>query len=401
VSGPQRVLIVGGSIAGWTTATSLRDGGFSGELVVIEREPACYDRPPLSKTALVDDAALDSLAYADPAKIAELRIDLRCGTTVTALDVPGSSVALDDGTRLTGEAIVLATGALARPPSFPGAELPGVGTLRNYADVARLRALVGRRVAVVGGGLIGAEAAAALRLAGSEVVLIDPNEAPAARAFGPTMAAHLQSMHAEHGVATRVGSVVAVTAVEDGLEVELTAGEPVRVDGVLVGTGVVLETDLAQRAGLEVDSGIVVDEAGRTSARGVYAVGDATIRRLPSGLAAPCGHWDAARLDGVAVAAAILGRTPDPRGADWFWSDRYDHHVEVVGDMTAGETEVVRAGAHPTVFRLDGDRMIAAASVDDPMTVRAARRLIDHAVPVNADQLKDPGVQLRSLLPRA
>lgn len=397
----QRVLIVGGGIAGWTAASSLRDGGYPGDIVIVEREPACYDRPPLSKTVLVDHAAMDTLAFADPDKIAALKIEVHAGRTAASLDATKRSVVLDDGSSVDADAVVLATGAIARPPSFPGGDLPGVTTLRTYEDVASLQALIGKRIAIVGGGLIGAEAAAALQLAGSEVTLIDPNQVPGIRAFGATMAAHLQEMHTAHGVRTQVGSVSAVTAAEGALHVELTGGEPVDVDGVLVGTGVVLETALAEHAGLDVDGGIIVDDAGRTSVDGIFAIGDATRRKLATGLSAPCGHWDAARLDGLAVAAAILGQSPEGRGADWFWSDRYGIHIEVVGDMTAGDREIVRDGEHPTVFRLAGDRMVAAASIDDPMTVRAARRLIDRSIPVDDAQLKDPGVQLRSLLPRA
>jgi len=395
----RRVVIVGGGIAGWTVAASLRDGGYDGAIVVIERESACYDRPPLSKTALVDHAQLNDLAFADDAKLAELRIDARVGRTATALDAALLSVALEDGESVAGDAVVLATGALARMPSFPGAQLPRVSTLRTYADAVTLQALVGRSVAVVGAGLIGAEAAAALRQAGSEIVLIDPNKVPGVRAFGPTMAEHLHAMHAAHSVDTRMDSIAVVTTASGRLRVGLAHGEPIVVDGVLVGTGIVIDTALADSAGLEVDEGIVVDDAGRTSAPGVFAVGDATRRRLSTGLAASRGHWEAARLDGRAVAAAILDQMPQPRGADWFWSDRYGHHIEVVGDM-AGDGEVVRPGPHPTAFRVDGDLLVGACSVDDPMTVRAARRLIDRAVPVTVDQLTDPHVPLRSLLAR-
>jgi NADPH-dependent 2,4-dienoyl-CoA reductase/sulfur reductase-like enzyme len=400
VSRPRRVLIVGGGIAGWTVATSLREGGYAGAITVIEREAACYDRPPLSKTALVDGASLEELAFADETTIAHLRIDVQAGRTATRLDADSVSIELDDGTTLAGEAVVLATGARARPPAFPGAALPGVSTLRTYADALTLKGLVGRRVAVVGGGLIGAEAAAALRQAGSEVVLIDHNEIPGTRIFGTTLAAHLHALHAAHGVETRADIVAAATARNGGVRLTLAGGESVDADGVLVGTGIVPSAGLAGAAGLEVDEGIVVDENGRTSAPGVFAVGDATRRRGADGLAPARGHWDAARLDGRAVAAAILDRAPEPRGADWFWSDRYGHHIEVIGELTGRGREIVRPGEHPTVFRVEGERVIGAASVDDPMAVRAARRLIDRSVSVDADRLVDPAVPLRSLLPR-
>ena len=395
---PRRVVIVGGGIAGWTVATSLRDGGYDGEIVLVEREPACYDRPPLSKTALIDDAPLDALAFADPVATAGLRLDVRCGRSVVRLDAPQRAVLLDDGTRLPAEAVVLATGGRAREGAFPGAELPGVLTLRTYADVVAARALRGRAIAVVGGGLIGAEAAAAFRQAGSPVVLIDPNAVPGTRVFGPTMAAHLHGMHTAHGVDVRTDTVAAVTQDRGRLRVALTHGAPVTVDGVLVGTGIRLDAALAADAGIEVSDGIVVDADGRTSVPGIFAAGDVTRRRMPAGLAASRGHWDAARRDGLAVAAAILGHPAEPAGADWFWSDRYGHHVEVVGDMSASGAEIVRPGQHPTVFRVDEGMLRAAASVDDPMSVRAARRLIERGVAVEVGLLADPAVPLRSLL---
>lgn len=397
MSAAGRVVIVGGGIAGWTVATSLRSQGHDGEIVVVEREAACYDRPPLSKTVLAEAAALADIAFADASTIAAQHLDVRCGRTAVALDAGTRSITLDDGTRLAADAIVLATGAAAAPPSFPGGDLPGVLTLRTYADAARLRALRGARVAVVGAGLIGAEAAAALCTGGSTVTLVDPNRTPGERAFGPTMAAHLHELHRAAGVDLRVGTVERVTA-GDGLRVQLADGARIEVDGVLVGTGIRIDTSLAGAAGIEVDGGIVVDEAGRTSAPGVYAAGDATRRRRPSGLAPVRGHWEAAQLDGHDVAAAILGVEVSPRGTDWFWSDRYGHHLEVVGDLGGAGREVVRPGPHPTVFRVSDGMLRGAASVDDPMAVRAARRLIDRGVPVDPERLADPDVPLRSLL---
>ena len=383
MSAPRRVLIAGGGIAGWTVASTLRDRGFDGEIVIVEREAACYDRPPLSKTVLVDGAPLSSLAFAAPEALAQASIEVRAGRTVVALDAAARTLRLDDGALLAGDVIVLATGTAARPAAFPGGTLPGILSLQTYADARALHALKGRRIAVVGAGLIGAEATAALRTAGSEVTLIDPSAVPGTRAFGPTMAAHLHAMHGAAGVDTRRDTVAGVVPTGGALRVDLTGGDAVEVDGVLVATGVVTDPIVAREAGLDVDEGIVVQDGGLTSASGIYAVGDVA-RRWKDGVLRPgSGHWDAAR------------------GADWFWSDRYGHHVEVVGALAGTAREVVRPGLHPTVFVVDGDRLVGAVSVDDPLAVRAARRLIDRRTPVVADQLVDPAVPVRSLLPHA
>ena len=401
MSAPRRVLIAGGGIAGWTVASTLRDRGFDGEIVIVEREAACYDRPPLSKTVLVDGAPLSSLAFAAPEALAQASIEVRAGHTVVALDAAARTLRLDDGALLAGDVIVLATGTAPRPAAFPGGTLPGVLSLQTYADARALHALKGRRIAVVGAGLIGAEATAALRTAGSEVTLIDPSAVPGTRAFGPTMAAHLHAMHGAAGVDCRRDTVAGVVPTGGALRVDLTGGDAVEVDGVLVATGVVTDPIVAREAGLDVDEGIVVQDGGLTSASGIYAVGDVA-RRWKDGVLRPgSGHWDAARADGQDVADAILGLPPAGRGADWFWSDRYGHHVEVVGALAGTAREVVRPGLHPTVFVVDGDRLVGAVSVDDPLAVRAARRLIDRRTPVVADQLVDPAVPVRSLLPHA
>ena len=274
MSAPRRVLIAGGGIAGWTVASTLRDRGFDGEIVIVEREAACYDRPPLSKTVLVDGAPLSSLAFAAPEALAQASIEVRAGRTVVALDAAARTLRLDDGALLAGDVIVLATGTAARPAAFPGGTLPGILSLQTYADARALHALKGRRIAVVGAGLIGAEATAALRTAGSEVTLIDPSAVPGTRAFGPTMAAHLHAMHGAAGVDTRRDTVAGVVPTGGALRVDLTGGDAVEVDGVLVATGVVTDPIVAREAGLDVDEGIVVQDGGLTSASGIYAVGD-------------------------------------------------------------------------------------------------------------------------------
>jgi len=402
VTAPASVVVVGGGIAGVTAARQLRAGGFAGTIRIVEAEPLCYDRPPLSKAAFVDGAGIESLAFATADEYAAAGIEVIAG--VRAAGIRAGAVALADGRVLEAEGIVLATGARARPPAFPGGDLPAVGVLRDYADAMRLRAAAspGATAVVVGAGLVGAELASGLTELGARVVLVDPDPVPGARAFGDALAGHLHAMHAAHGVDVRVGAVVRAEAEGDRVAVRLDDGASVSADAVVVATGIEVDTSLAESAGVEVDRGIVVDDAGRTSLPGVWAVGDATRRRRPDGvLAPPDGHWEAAELDGRAVAADILGAQPASRGAGWYWSDRYGVHVEVVGRLVGDGVEIVRragSGLPAAVLRLDEGMLVGAASIDDPNTVRAARRLIDRRVPVTAAELADPALSLRDLL---
>lgn len=409
------VVIVGGGIAGVTAARELRSGGFDGSVTIVESEPACYDRPPLSKAAFVDGAELDALALATPDEFAAERIEVLTGVTAVGIDRadgrPGGRVRLADGRVLDGDAIVLATGVRARTPGFPGGDLPEVGVLRDYRDAERLRARVapGATVVVVGAGLIGAELTSGLVSLGAHVVLVDPHPVPGAAVLGGTLATALHGMHAAHGVDVRTATVAAVSAADGGVggvvTVVLDDGSSVAAHAVVVGAGIAIDPALAASAGLaEPTAGgaIAIDAAGRTAAAGIWAAGDATTRRGPDGAYAQCvGHWEAARLDGSAVAAAIGGRPLPDRGADWYWSDRYGMHLEVVGRLVGDGDEVVRwaeAGRLSAVFRVADGVLVGAASLDDPMTVRAARRLIDQRIPVDPAQLADPRVRLRDLL---
>ncbi|HWL02568.1 MAG TPA: FAD-dependent oxidoreductase [Microbacteriaceae bacterium] len=404
------VVIVGGGIAGVTTARELRSGGFAGTITIVESEPACYDRPPLTKAAFVDAASLESLAFATPEEYAAQHIDVLTGVRATAIvrgERPGGCVRLADGRTLDADAIVLATGVRAHAPTFDGGALPEVSVLRVYADALRVRELAtpGATIVVVGAGLIGAELTSGLVALGAHVVLVDPQPVPGAAGLGETLAGYLHGLHAAHGVDVRQATVTAVTARDDGVLVALDDGGTLPAHAVVVGAGIAVDPALPATAGLAdpaAGGSIVVDAAGRTTSPGVWAAGDATWRRAEDGSLAPCaGHWEAARLDGVAVAADILGTSAPARGADWYWSDRYGAHIEVVGRLVGDGTEVVRwaaPGRPDAVFRVADGLLVGAASVDDPMTVRAARRLIDQRVPVAPDRLADPAVRLRDLL---
>jgi 3-phenylpropionate/trans-cinnamate dioxygenase ferredoxin reductase subunit len=400
-----RVVIVGGGLAGYSAALQLRVLGHDGTITIIDREPAVYDRPPLSKRLFDDDFSIEALTFATAEKLASERITILVGHTVTAIDPDAASVTLDDGRGFPADTILLTTGGRARALFIPGANSPRVRVLRTYADAIAIRESThpGSRIVVIGAGLIGAELASSLHKAGAIVTLVDPVTVPLVPAVGELMAEYLHSMHVENGLSVVVGITERIESLDGHLVVAVDGGPKIDADLVIVGVGIVPNTELAVAAGLEVDNGVLIDHSHHTSAEKVFAAGDVSRRRDDDGVMYRREeHWDAAQLGGQRAAYGMLGMDIPTGGASWFWSDRHGIHLEVAGRMTGPGDTITRAnGSHPTVFLVDKGFLVGAATIDDINTVRAARRLIDKRVPVTAEDLADASVPLRSLLKAA
>ncbi|WP_264159544.1 NAD(P)/FAD-dependent oxidoreductase [Actinomadura rudentiformis] len=400
-------MIVGGGVAGVSTAAALRSGGYDGELTLVDAGEFPYDRPPLSKDFLTGVKDLTDLALQPPDWYDAQSIRLLAKTMVAAIQPSSGTVELAGGKVLQADRVVLATGGGAARPPIPGLDDHRVHVLRTAEDAERLRsALVpGARLLVVGAGLIGAETAATAAGLGCDVVLVDPVSPPLTAAVGPLMASWLHEMHTRRGVTTVQATVEAFSAHSHGLAAQLSGEDAPRVfDAVVLGVGMTPSTGLAEAAGLECDGGIVVDAGQTTSHPAVLAVGDPTRRRVNGLLMRRAEHWEAAQYDGKRAAATLLGATVPRPAAFWFWTDRHGVHVEVVGEMAKATSAVVRGepaeGGRFSVFGLLDGRVVAAAAVDDSAAVRAARRMIDRGVPADAGALADPATDLRALLRR-
>jgi len=303
--------------------------------------------------------------------------------------------------------VLLATGGRPRRLTVPGGDHPAVTTLRTLSDAETLRERLdpGARVGVIGGGLIGAEVTSTAVTRGCDVTLLDPTSRPLTRAVGPEIAEILHAQHRRHGVRVLAG---AVSAVEDrGSEVRLRvagSAETVDCDVVVVGIGIEQDVSLAVLAGVATRGGILVDEAQRTSHPRIFAAGDVA---RPRGASPPSEHWDAALHEGMAAAAALLGQAVPAGRVPWFWSDRYDTHLEVLGEPyspdapdTAG-TRIVRGeltGDSFTALTVRDGRCVGAVSINRPAEMRAVRRLIERYLPGPIDQLADDSVDLRTLV---
>ncbi|MEO3788410.1 FAD-dependent oxidoreductase [Actinocorallia sp. B10E7] len=398
---PGRVVIVGGGLAGITAAGELRALGHTGTITVLDPGEVPYDRPPLSKAFLQGTTDLDGMRLVPEEWFADNDVRWLGGRSAVALRATEAGVELDDGSLVSADAVLLATGGLARPLPVPGGDLTGVFGLRNVEDARALAEVLvpGARITVVGGGLIGAEVASTACALGCEVTLVEPATPPLAGALGPEIAGHLHAQHTAAGIEVIADTVAAITSDGPALTVTTGGGRVVAADAVVAGVGLAVDTRLAATAGLATAGGIVVDDAQRTSRPGVFAAGDLAVSGAAGGHRRE--HWQAARHAGRTAAAGMLGLPLPPAEPDWFWTDRHGVHVEAVGALDSPNRIIRTApdGAPQAVFSLDADgRMLGAAAIDGNRLIVVARRLVGTEAQPDPEVLADPSADLRPLL---
>ncbi|HUE34438.1 MAG TPA: FAD-dependent oxidoreductase [Mycobacterium sp.] len=335
------IVIVGGGLAAARTAEQLRRSEYTGRITIVSDEVHLpYDRPPLSKEVLrkeVDDVALKPREWYD-----EKDITLRLGSAVTGLDTAAQTVTLDDGTQLGYDELVIATGLVPRRiPAFP--DLEGIRVLRSFDESMALRrhASESRRAVVVGAGFIGCEVAASMRSLGVDVVLVEPQPTPLASVLGEQIGELVARLHRDEGVDVRLGVGVAEVRGDGHVDtVVLTDGTELAADLVVVGIGSRPATEWLQGSGIEVDNGVICDEAGRTSAPKVWALGDVASWRDPTGHQVRVEHWSNVADQARVVVPAMLGQdVPSAVVVPYFWSDQYDVKIQCLGEPEA--TDIV------------------------------------------------------------
>ncbi len=403
----NKIIIVGGGQAGATVAQDLRKRGFEGDITILGDEPQLpYRRPPLSKSYLAGEATEESL-YQMKAPILERNaIRYRGDGRVVGIDRAQRAVHLENGERLSYDKLVLTTGGRARPLPLPGAEAPNVHLLRTVADVDAIREDLAsaRRVVIIGGGFIGLEAAAVARKLGLEVTVLEGLPRVLARVTAPETSAFFEQTHRAHGVDVRTGAQVTGLLGSPTVDrVQLADGEELPADVVIVGIGLIPNTELAAEAGLDVDNGIVVDEFGRSSDPDILAAGDCT--NHPNRF-----YGRRIRLESVnnaleqarTVSATIMGEESPYDSVPWFWSDQYDLKLQMVGLSEGYERCVLRgdmASRRFALFYLKDGVIIAADTVSDPKDFMVAKKLVAARVQASAEQLADTTVPLSELLP--
>ncbi len=385
---PATVVIVGSSVGGVRTAQALRGEGFEGRIVLVGEEARLpYDKPPLSKQFLGGSWDADRVALLTEAAADAARIELKLGVAAQRLDVAHRQVVLADGERLDYDAVVIATGAAARPS--PWAARSGVHVLRTMGDSESLRADLQRdgHVVVVGGGFIGAEVAATARSLGREVTVVDPLPSPIGRVVGAEVGAHFAELHPRHGVVTRFGTGVESVEGEAGaLRIQLTDGTELRASTVVVGIGATPNDGWLADSGLLVENGVVCDEFCRAvDAPMVHAVGDVARWFHPDrGEHTRVEHWTNAVDQATCVAHNIAH--PDDlhsyRPVEYVWSDQYEWKIQIAGRPSVGaEHQLIGDPAadkprFAVLYRGGDERLSAAVTVNWPKALVTCRRLL-------------------------
>jgi 3-phenylpropionate/trans-cinnamate dioxygenase ferredoxin reductase subunit len=400
-------VIVGASLAGATAAVTLREEGYDGRLLLVGAEADLpYERPPLSKEYLRGEKPLEKVLVRPAEVYGSLEVELLLGTRASSLDPVARIVELEGGERLRCDKALLCTGGRNRRVPIPGIGLEGVHDLRTLADADGIReeARPGRRAVVVGMGFIGCEVAATLRALGVQVAAVELFNAPLERVLGEEVGRVIADLHRDHGVELVLGE--GVEAFEGARRVErvrTTGGRVLECDFAVVGLGIEPAAELAAAAGLEVENGVVVDELCRTSADGVYAAGDVANHRHPLlGRRVRVEHYLNAIEQGTAAARSMLGRGEPYAPVHWFWSDQYDANLQYAGFHTRWDELVVRGSLEEqrfAAFYLEGGLVQAVVALNQARDVQRAKRLIAARVPVDPARLRDPEVDLRTLVP--
>jgi 3-phenylpropionate/trans-cinnamate dioxygenase ferredoxin reductase subunit len=408
VAREDRIVIVGGSVAGGRAAETLRGEGFDGKIVLIGAESERpYERPPLSKNVLHAEGD-DEKVYLRPLSFyGEQSIDLRLGIRATGLDLANRQVVVDRGRPEAFDKLLIATGARVRSLRVPGIDLPGVFYLRNLADALAIRRASegARRVVVIGAGFIGAEVAATSRRRGLDVTVLEMLPVPLQRGLGDVVGAIYADIHRDHGVDLRLSEGIRSFQGDGRLERVVTAsGSTIECDLAVVGVGVQPEIDWLIGSGVTLDNGVLVDELCRTNVPDVFAAGDVANWWHPTlGERLRVEHYENGQNQGVAAARSMLGIGEPYEPVPYFWSDQYDLTLQYVGHASGLDDVVFRGDISSRkflAFYLRDGRLRAALGINRFRDVSAARRLIRDKASVTAEQLADEQVDLRKLAGR-
>lgn len=397
---------MGAGQAGVQVALSIRQGGYQGEVILIGQEPHVpYQRPPLSKQVLKKEWAAERCQLRHLEFYAQHNIDLLQGVAATNVEPAFNRVSLDDGSKWGYDALAICTGSRLNRLSIAGADLPGVCYLRTIDDALSLssRLQPGANLVVIGGGYIGLEVAAAARVLGCQVTVVEALDQVMKRSALPAIAEFLYHRHEDEGVQFHLARKVISLRGESRVEgVELEGGQIIPADVVMVGVGVRPDLRWIEASGIETNRGIRVDGACRSSVNNVFAAGDVAESHHPL-----LEGWQVlesvqnAVSQGKIVAANILGQDETYTDVPWFWSEQYDCKLQMAGIPRASDQTVRRENPDTggiSIFAVANGRLSAVQCINSPRDYMVGRQLITHGTEVTEEILANHQNNLKDLI---
>ncbi|WP_339723270.1 FAD-dependent oxidoreductase [uncultured Paraglaciecola sp.] len=400
-------IIIGASHAGVNAAFALRKEGWQGAIKVFDADPTLpYHRPPLSKAYLTSDDGIDKNLLKAQISYQKSDIDLYLGVSVNGIDANSQTIKIDDGQTYSYSKLIIATGARPFIPPIEGIDSAHqLYPLRTAADVNYIRVAMEnsptKRVVIIGGGYIGLETAASLKKLGASVTVLEREERILARVTAPLMSTFFQQLHSDHGVDIFTSKdVSSIQTINQSNVVICKDGSEYPADIIVVGVGIRVNTELAEKAGIDIDNGIVVDGQTLTSAANIYAIGDCSYHHNP--------HYDRfIRLESVqnavdqakVAAASICGKDINYDTLPWFWSDQYDVKLQMVGLSTGYNKIVVRKEADSvhkfSVWYFENERLLSVDAVNHAKAYVIGTKLIKSGAVIDQNKLADSSIDLQ------
>ena len=402
----ENLVIVGAGQSAIQCITSLRKEDYPGLITLVgEEEHLPYQRPPLSKGFLEDTVSNERLYFKKLEFFIENKVKLKLGTKAEEIDIENNNIHLSDNTKLSFDKLVFATGSSVRKLDFPGKDLNSIHYLRGLDDALSIKKdlQTSQNIVVVGAGYIGLEVAAIAAKQNKSVTVIEMADRVMNRTVDPQISDYYLNLHQKNGVTFKFNtSLKEIIGTNNPEKVVCSDGSEVAADMVVIGAGIMPNVELAENAGLSCDNGIVVNEFGKTDHADIYACGDCTNhpnKLLNKKIRLESVHN--AMEQSKTVASSIINKSLAYNQIPWFWSDQYDHKLQIVG-LSGDHDKVIMRGdmseAKFMLFYTKDEKLIAVDAVNNSKEFLICKKLVANKVTIKADEISNPDTNLNDLI---
>ena len=402
----EHLVIVGAGQSAIQCITSLRKEDYPGLITLVgEEEHLPYQRPPLSKGFLEDTVSNERLYFKKLEFFVENKVQLKLGTKAEEIDIENNNIHLSDNTKLSFDKLVFATGSSVRKLDFPGKDLNSIHYLRGLDDALSIKKDLQTRqnIVVVGAGYIGLEVAAIAAKQNKSVTVIEMADRVMNRTVDPQISDYYLKLHQKNGVTFKFNtSLKEIVGASNPEKVICSDGTEVKADMVIIGAGIMPNVELAENAGLSCDNGIVVNEFGKTDHTNIYACGDCTNhpnKLLNKKIRLESVHN--AMEQSKTVASSIINKSIEYNQIPWFWSDQYDHKLQIVGLSGEHDKVIMRGDMSDAKFMLlytKDEKLIAVDAVNNSKEFLICKKLVANKVTIKPDEISNPDTNLNDLI---